>query len=932
MIPRTWAEILPNSAESIETLVKDIPWVRESLVNLYWEVILSQAEAEALREGTLPEAKLAELYEVQTAQRDALASELSEVAASQATLWEAISASDAESMTAQAEAADLILAIDEWDDTLVWNNGNDTIARIASGSWISTDVVTEIREDIDSGFDIINFAEEHKLLWALLKGFFAVLGWLGFNNPFDVKDEIVEAADTIVDDSIMRDEVGEALQTAWEIPERLRTHPALQEKLNSLLQDPNIITAEELQAIHEAANWGEIDISVIKWALSVETYERLISGILEDSEMSLIIKEIIISEVSESVMDAYPHINLRPESRDQLQIILREHLWDNSAQQLASDFLSWEKVGFWELLASAPRYALDATWLMISLVASWVISISDIALDIWEDVVNFTFTATGLIIPGISIPVNDFTEKLEEMENVERWVFLAVMYRQSGPFVRLISNVMWWLTRTIIDWLNTNSLDINKWDLAFWNADSKLANFTKLSQAVSWVEWAKIGDAVSNGVEVLRKNYQIQAIMESGEDIQNLTAQLNALDPDILGNNVATTIDDLRSIVKQKILIPSEEVFDLSRHLSGYLPGITQAEDTLTQSMQNIAQYQKARVGRNTIAQIWNYPSGLLDELRVAQRGERLVFEGLDQAGALNKMQQLKKLATEFPDVFRHTLGVFPEIAFLWLDITMRDDDTSILESIRDSLIYMTGIIWPIKLVFSGGAQLKEWELQWYNFAAAGAGTVLFAMDAINVWRIASQGWWAANITTRIWKEVVLRPISNVVNAGAHIWKFWRWIWRVALGTGTIDWASISRSIRTAKIPKRWKLAALAAAVVGWYYLGSELLSPDISEEYQAMIDAWVIDTEGNIINPEEVKTMISELSRREKTALAEIIVSSSLDGIIPIEWNLDISVDDNTVIVNAENNLTGEWALSPEVRSYFAQLGLETRFISHIV
>lgn len=810
-------------------------------------------------------------------------------------------------------------------------NPIDNLPDSVNTTPVIRNAIGEVEENVESATDLIAFANKHPFLGKILKGFYWFLAWFGFPNPFAEKIEEVQGIVSGVSDQEIRTDVGEALQDAREIPESLRTHPALQVKFNEFLQDPNIITPEELSAIQEAANGWEVDISTIKGAVSAETYENLISAVLEDPEMILIIKEIVISEISGSIMDAYPHINMRPESREKLLIILREHLWDNSAQQLASDFLSWQKVGFWELLASAPKYGLDAAWLMISLVAWWVISISDIALDIWDDVVNFTLTAAGVIIPGISIPVNEFTEKLKWMEDVERWVFLAIMYRQSWPFVRLISNAMWWITRTIIDWLNTNSLDASKWDLAFWNANSKLANFTKISQAVSWIEWKNLGEGIQEWVKILQRNYQIQAIMESGDDISWLTTKLNLVDSTILNGDSVNTIDELRNIVKEKIRIPDSEIFALGRHIKWYFPGITQAEDTLMKSMQNISEYQRAKVARSTLARIWNYPSGLLDELRLAQRGERLVFEWLDQAGALSRMQQLKKLATEFPDVFRHTLGVFPEIAFLWLDISMRDDDTSFLEATRDSLLYMTGIIWPIKLILSGGAQLREWELQWYNFAAAGAGTALLAMDLVNVWRITTQGWGAANITTRIWKEIILRPITNILNAGVNVWKFWRWIGRVALGTGSIDWASIWRNIRNTRLPKRWRLAVITAAVAGSLYLGNQLLSPDISDEYQAMIDAGVINSEGNVIDSEQVQIMIAELSWREKTALAEIIISSSLEWIIPTQGNLEISVNNNTVIASAENSTTGEWALTPEVRNYFTQLGLQSRFETHV-
>lgn len=73
---------------------------------------------------------------------------------------------------------------------------------------------------------------------------------------------------------------------------------------------------------------------------------------------------------------------------------------------------------------------------------------------------------------------------------------------------------------------------------------------------------------------------------------------------------------------------------------------------------------------------------------------------------------------------------------------------------------------------------------------------------------------------------------------------------------------------------------------------------------------------------------MISELSEREKTALAEIIIAESLQGTLTLEGNLEISVvESDTVVASAQSSFTGPWALSPEVRDYFSQLGLETRF-----
>jgi hypothetical protein len=265
----------------------------------------------------------------------------------------------------------------------------------------------------------------------------------------------------------------------------------------------------------------------------------------------------------------------------------------------------------------------------------------------------------------------------------------------------------------------------------------------------------------------------------------------------------------------------------------------------------------------------------------------------------------------------------------------MMEENKDLHEEIFDNLLYMTGIIWSWWMLLSIGAIKNEetGEIDIVNAWLATAGWALLLLDASKAISILAYDWvakWSSWL--RVWTDVILRPITNLAKGITYTGK-WAYNWTRALASLSseiagwkFDWMKLKSNMIKNLKKWKWKIWFLLWLWAAWIAWVSYAMEWDISWEYEEMIEQWIIDKNGKVLDKQKAKEYFNdEFSDEEKRIFIELILNNN--EYIEIWNNVKITnITDNNIVLEANKNIQ-KWCIEPEQKQMLENFWYQISF-----
>jgi len=525
------------------------------------------------------------------------------------------------------------------------------------------------------------------------------------------------------------------------------------------------------------------------------------------------------------------------------------------------------------------------------------------------------------------ISYDKFKEQIQNMNSVERWLLLGTLYRHTWFLSTILGEIAQTSTRLLIEWMSSAPVSSTKawWAALRWNIDKQTQVFMKLEE----VFWQSAGtETIKSSLKEIQKlktnNEIIRLLNESNNDVKTFKNALlklkdkTTLDTHIINEILNINTNDfpkLREEISTKVTTLRNTWISttLKNKLTQLGFPVSKYEYEFYKNTDDILRYQREAIKTWVFSKIWKFWTKLWEiqwYSNLSRDLEKLHFENLSKSQALTKMQALKKLFLDFPELSKSFFWAVPEIAFFGLALSSKKEDESFMETMLDTMLYMIPVVWPIKMVLSAKASLNEEWVQWYNIAEAGAWAALFWIDSSYIIKTSLAWWSGTEKIVKIWSHI-LKPITSP-------YKFWRDLvkagvnmYDVVKAEGKINWWTLSK--RSKDIIKKWlstwnaKVIALSIIAV-WGYIWYELFKEDIWEEYKELMEKWIIDNQWHIINYDKLKEEFDKMDLGEKEAMIEIIF---LMASVSTTW-LKFKITENAKlnIISYNDKIKSDWIL----------------------
>ena len=823
----------------------------------------------------------------------------------------------------------------EWVTKAMEELGNSEIIKDTKEKWTElTEKTKELTkksvETIKKSKWMISFIawlEELKEKWGI-GGFLAtimlfILWFLGFNKD-KIKEKTKEKAKDVLkwkEAEKVRKAIVESIQN--DLLKLKKLSPKIAEELEKILKDPNIISKENLLELQKRlkTNW-KLTLLDLKFILWKEKFEKLQKDIFGPE-----IRKQLKAEAEKKIVDqiyATYNLDLKKDKRAELEKLVSKYIKIDNFIALDRKF-KWEWVSLGDLLSLSFSEGWNIALFAIEAVGKWIIwpwKLIIYAGKKWTETISLWLAWLWI---KDDIKLDKFKEEVQNMNSVERGLLLWTLYRHTGFLSTILGEIAQTSTRLLIEWMSSAPVSSTKawWAALRWNIDKQMQVFMKLEKIFWQSAWTEAIKSSLNEIKKLKTNNEIIRLLnESNNDIKTFKNALSTLDKNKLDINIINTVKDINANSFSKL---REEISNKVTTLRNTWISTT-LKNTLTQlgfplskyeyefykNTDNILRYQKEAIKTWVLSKIWKFWTKLWEiqwYSNLSRDLEKLHFENLSKSQALTKMQALKKLFLDFPDLSKSFFWAVPEIAFFGLALSSKKEDESFMDAMLDTMLYMTPVVWPIKMILSARTSLNEEWVQWYNMAEAGAWVVLLWIDTSFIIKT-GLGWWSnTEKVVKIWSHI-LKPITSP-------YKFWRDLVKTSINMydivkaeWKINWWKLSKkSIDIIKKwLKTWKTKTFILSIIAaWGYAWYELFKEDIWDEYKELMEKWIIDNQGHIVNYKKLKEEFNKMDLNEKESMIEIIF---LMASVPTS-SLNFKIRNNKLeIISHDENIQSDWIL----------------------
>lgn len=712
--------------------------------------------------------------------------------------------------------------------------------------------------------------------WKLLKE--EIKEWLSSDQKAEVK---IKVREKLVESFPWKEERIDSLISSWIIKEEW---------------------LEKLFKVIKAKGW-KINLVDIQESLWVS-----LDSILTEEELKLA-KDRWVFLITKYIEETYNvSFNLEPTKRKKLRQLVKENL---KIDKTAIHRMKEEEQ--WRIRDISPLIIESGTNLVgfsIWLVSAWIISWSDIAIDFannfWDSLMMwielFPFTDT--------ITIDDFIEKTKGMSDEERMLIFQIAARKSALLWSILWKVSYYWTWLITDLITNTSAWWAKLSsqIIAWDIEWQIESFNKLEKEL--VKTSEISDDLRSAYKNFSSLRENTLIIKWLNDPKTVSVE------DILNNkNIPdrfkqwlewiTDINVAREQIAWKMTyIDSNWTKKTYQHLPWW---INKEIQTLQRKVWSIVELQK-NIAKWDLAVI-NRLQSAFEWVNLSRTVDNLVFEWLNKQQAIDKMQALRKIANDSPEMFRNILSAWWTIWFVWLSLALSNDE-SFADAMWNEFLLLTRLIWPASLVLDfwvNWEKIQSWDIDTIWAAWAWVWITLFTMDAIWIATIMTTTPWIANKFAETGKFLV-KPITDVVSAGSSLLQQARNIRKLSIARWTINlwiknvikWAVEAwKSIKNPRVAIPVTIWLAAFGIIKYY--GNER-----DENIEVLVEKWVYSEEWQF-NLENTRNVFNQLSIEQQKIAVKSWIQSQLDFDIS-----DISFDIIDWEIKASSNIEGD------IREYF--------------
>ncbi len=776
--------------------------------------------------------------------------------------------------------------------------------------------------------NFIDWLEKLKKEWWLL-GFFATIAlfilWIfGFT-----KEKLKKKAEEKTNEVL---KWKEAEKVKKEVVERIKTDilkidklqdPIIKAELEKIINDPNIISETNLIKLQKKLkeNW-KLTLLDLKYILWEKKFRQLQKEIFSP-EMRTYLKAKAEKTIVDKIYKTY-NLDLNKEKRVQLEKLVWKYINVDNFFELENK-LKTKGVNLADVLWATFSQWWDIALFMIEAVWKWIIGpwkLMIYASKKWAETVSL-WLAWLWVKSDISF--DKFREEVQNMNSIERWLLLWTLYRHTWFLSTILWEIAWTSSRLLIEWMSSTPVSSFKAGLAWLWSDISRKNeiFSKL-ESIFWKSaWEEVIKDSLAQIKTLKTNNEIIRLLnQSNNNVDTFKKLLSWLNTNEYDKNIIEIIKDLDNSdftkFREKI---SEKVINLkniwiSKNIKNKLSQlhfpIEKFEYEFYQNTDNILKYQREAIKSWTLSKAWKFLTKLWEiqwYSHLSRDLEKLHFENLSKEQALTKMQALKKLFLDFPELSRSFFWAIPEIGFFWLALAWKKEDESFYDTMFDTLLYMTPIIGPVKMILSSKVSLNEKWFQWYNLAEWWAGIALLWIDASYVWKTILSWWNWTEKFLKIWSHI-LKPVTWTFKFWIDSYKMWKNLYDVVKAEWKINWWKLwEKSLEAIKkllnIKNKYLIAIWILSI--WWYIWHEIFKDDISDDYKELLDKWIIDKQWNIKDYEKLKEEYDKMDSKEKESIIEIIF---LMASVPTSW-LEFKISWNNLnIISHNKTIQSDWIL----------------------
>jgi len=798
---------------------------------------------------------------------------------------------------------------------------------------ITNKKVVEKAKDLSEWFNTWENMKSIPVLWVLFKILEGLLGFVtwagkGIKDLFSFWDKVKEKL-TSEEIQKTKKDVSEKIKT--DILEKFgKIHPMLKEKLEKKVEDPNFISWENIRKLKEISDEnGKLELRDIQYVLTEEEYTKIGEELKNDPEVWEAVKLKYETQLVNGISKEYG-INLQGDKRAELKKLIQEKWAAEKIDvlQFYTRIENGETITLWDLTVWLFDEAVEATWFTMSLLGKWVVTADKFIFNIVEWWTKLMFGLAGLGLKH-SIDLEDFKGSLERMNEKERILVLGLLYRKWGILFELLGHIASFASTQVIEWLSSSS--VTKWELLKASGTSditkKMKTFEKLEKMLWWNGGMDTLNGALKNQKLIGRNNQIIKILEQADKTKGITeagkvAQIKKLLKQswfsIDEIKHLESVDEIRSTLSKII---KTNKFTIGHSIKWYfVKNLRARQIDFYRNIDGITNYQSKiiawenKIIRLGAGKLWE----TLHALKIGKNAERVLLEAKTAKWVITKLEALKRLSLEAPDLLRSMCRWLPEIAVMGLAIGTREENESIMESMIKIAPFLTRIIWPGMMIFSLWWAYKDGKVQWVNVAEAWLGTIFLWLDSAAALKIFGEHGFSGKTTLEIWKFIV-KPITapidiwvrtaNFLKSGSQVFKAeWSWknFWR-EVGKKTLN------GIKNIK-GKKLALMVWIALAIG--YGAKEIWDEDFDEKYEKLVEEGILDPKTwEVKDFEKAKIVFDWLNKTEKEDFAKIIFMTDKSALLdPNYLDFKIQENNNLLVSTVANEAIWKWVLTSDI------------------
>ena len=806
---------------------------------------------------------------------------------------------------------------------------------------INSQAVEKVK-DISQSLNTWEKLENIPFIWGLFKILAGLLGfilwtWKGIKELFSFWDKAKEKLSS-----------KEIQNTKKEVWEKIKTdllgkfgkiHPKLKEKLEEKVEDPNFISEENIRQLKEMSDKnGKLELRDIKYVLSKEEYTKIGEELKNDPDVWEAVKLKYETQLVNGISKEYG-INLQGDKKAELKKLIQEK-W--AAEKI--DILQFytrvengETITLWDLTVWLFDEAVEATWFTMSLLGKWVVTADKFIFNIVEWGTKLMFGLAGLGLKH-SIDLEDFKGSLEKMDEKEKILVLWLLYRKWGILFELLWHIGSFISTQVVESFSSSS--VTKWELlkasGSSNIERKMKTFQKLENMLGWGKWMEILNGALENQKLINRNNRLIKILEYVDSLKEADEAVKAQKLKKLLQSNWFSIEEIKHLGTTKEIrstlskITKTNSFTGWQKFKGYFwknLGARQIEfyrniDTITLHQSKVIAWE------NKALRILSKTKETLHALKIGKNAERVLLEAKTAKWVITKLEALKRLSLEAPDLLKSICRWLPEIAVLWLAAGTREENESIMEAMIKVAPFLTRIIWPWMMIFSLWWAYKDGKLQWVNVTEAGLWTIFMWLDAAAAIKIFWEHWFSGKTSLEIGKFIV-KPLTAPLDIAVKWANFWKSFWQMVKA----QWSTKEvlkevgkKTLIKVKNIKAKKAAIIAWAVIGSGYLLKEIFDEDFDDRYEKWVDGWIIDPKTwEVIDRKKAKTMfwsLKENDKEEKIDFIRLIYMTEEGALIDANYlNFEIDKKNNLTISPKENPAIWDWVTTGEIEAWLKEI-----------